>query len=163
MPWELKSVMDADIAVEGLRRLAPIDHIRRTLEPDPRKSFARVATLEASLYLRNQLLRDTDWASMAHSLEVRPPLVDTTLLRKLTPVLVARSRLGGKHLLAQSPRQPLFGESTARAKSGFTTPVESWIQATNPLRGWEKTPDLSRADCHWARRWAYSVANGMTV
>ena len=36
--------------------------------------------LESSLYMRNQLLRDTDWASMAHSLEVRVPLVDVELL-----------------------------------------------------------------------------------
>ena len=36
--------------------------------------------LESSLYMRNQLLRDTDWASMAHSLEVRVPLVDSKLL-----------------------------------------------------------------------------------
>ena len=49
--------------------------IERNLHPDPNTDFGRVATLEASLYLRNQLLRDTDWASMAHSLEVRTPLV----------------------------------------------------------------------------------------
>jgi asparagine synthase (glutamine-hydrolysing) len=42
--------------------------------------------MESSLYMRNQLLRDTDWASMAHSLEVRVPLVDSKLLRSLVPI-----------------------------------------------------------------------------
>ena len=73
----------ADLAREGLKRLDPINHIACTLTPDPVQPFARVATLEASLYMRNQLLRDTDWASMAHSLEVRVPLVDAVLLAKL--------------------------------------------------------------------------------
>ncbi len=113
--------------------------------------------------MRNQLLRDTDWASMAHSLEVRPPLVDSVLLEQLAAVLIARPGLQGKQLMAQSPRQPLPGESTGRAKSGFTTPVENWIQSANLLRGWEKTPDLARAGRHWARRWAYNVANVGTV
>ena len=56
--------------------------------PIPATPFARVAALESSLYLRNQLLRDMDWASMAHSLEVRVPLVDAHLLRKVAPALV---------------------------------------------------------------------------
>src|SRR5258708_3015101 len=43
------------------------------LSPDPGQAFARVATLEASLYMPNQLLRDPDWSSMAHSLEARVP------------------------------------------------------------------------------------------
>ena len=37
--------------------------------------------------MRNQLLRDTDWASMAHSLEVRVPLVDAVLLEKARAAL----------------------------------------------------------------------------
>src|SRR5262245_52971677 len=66
MPWELPAVLDSDLAREGLERLDPLDHIAGTLKPDPAQPLARVATLEASLYMRNQLLRDTDWASMAH-------------------------------------------------------------------------------------------------
>ena len=41
--------------------------------------------------MRNQLLRDTDWASMAHALEVRVPLVDAALLR-----CVARATASGE-------------------------------------------------------------------
>ena len=40
-----------------------------------RHGAAQVALLESTRYLRNQLLRDSDWASMAHSVELRTPLV----------------------------------------------------------------------------------------
>jgi hypothetical protein len=41
------------------------------LKAAPKSGFAKIATLGASLYIRNQLLRDTDWASMADSLSPR--------------------------------------------------------------------------------------------
>ena len=81
MPWELPGLMDNDLVAEGLRRLHPIQHINAAIAPIPRTNFGKVAALETSLYMRNQLLRDADWASMAHSLEVRVPLVDVQLLR----------------------------------------------------------------------------------
>ena len=46
--------------------------------------------MESALYMRNQLLRDSDWAGMAHSLEIRVPMVDTELLRRLGPALQQR-------------------------------------------------------------------------
>jgi len=49
------------------------------------------------------LLRDIDWASMAHSLEVRVPLVDAVLLRRTAPAIFAGSHRDGKDLLARSP------------------------------------------------------------
>ena len=91
MPWELPELLGPDLAREGLKRLDPINRIASTLTPDPVQPFARVATLESSLYMRNQLLRDTDWASMAHSLEVRVPLVDAKLLRSIAPVTVQQA------------------------------------------------------------------------
>ena len=86
-----------------------------------------VAALESSLYLRNQLLRDMDWASMAHSLEVRVPLVDAHLLRKIAPVLVRRKDRG-KQILANAPRPPLPASVRARRKTGFTLPIREWLQ-----------------------------------
>ena len=46
MPWELPDVLDPEVAREGLKQLDPINHIARTLIPDPLLPFARVATLE---------------------------------------------------------------------------------------------------------------------
>ena len=135
---ELPSLLGDDIAREGLRRLDLLALIERELKPDPGNPFARVAALESSLYLRNQLLRDMDWASMAHSLEVRVPLVDAHLLRKIAPALVTR-RERGKQLLAVAPQPPLPDEVRNRRKTGFTLPIKEWLGGKEfGKRGWAR-------------------------
>ncbi|MET0274575.1 MAG: asparagine synthase (glutamine-hydrolyzing) [Phenylobacterium sp.] len=158
MPWELDRLMDPGMVAEGLARLDPVGHVARALEPEPRGDFAKVAALEASLYMRNQLLRDADWASMAHSLEVRTPLVDATLLKAVAPVGAALAEGVGKAALAASPKKPLPREIAERAKTGFTTPVNEWLQRRPQLQAWRETPMLARGNCPWARRWAYQLA-----
>ncbi|HEV7426220.1 MAG TPA: asparagine synthase (glutamine-hydrolyzing) [Thermoanaerobaculia bacterium] len=154
---ELPSILGSDIAAEGLKRLDLLQLIEKVITPDPGNAFARVAALESSLYLRNQLLRDMDWASMAHSLEVRVPLVDAHLLRKIAPALVTR-RKRGKQLLAGAPRPPLPPEVRARRKTGFTLPIKEWLtqEATGPVefgkRSWARKVYeviFSRERGHW--------------
>jgi asparagine synthase (glutamine-hydrolysing) len=157
MPWELASVIGAETARLGLRRLKPLKSIAAQLRPEPKSAFCKVAVLESSLYMRNQLLRDTDWASMAHSLEVRVPLVDAKLLRDLagiTPKHASRS----KRLLANSPRVPLPPQVIDRAKTGFTTPIQQWLQRDKSIQKWRQVPALAVEPCAWARRWAFQVA-----
>jgi len=124
---ELPDVLGADIAREGLERLNLLSILERAVTPDPGTPYARVAALESSLYLRNQLLRDMDWASMAHSLEVRVPLVDAFLLRRVAPVLVTRKERG-KQILANAPRPPLPDVVRKRRKTGFTLPIKEWLK-----------------------------------
>ncbi len=146
MPWELPALMGSERAAAGLRALNLLPHIAAQLDPRARSDFVRIATLEASLYMRNQLLRDTDWASMAHSVEVRVPLVDIELLRTVMPLIIA-GRLRGKDLLGQMPNPPLPAAITDRPKTGFTIPVGHWTgsarrQSSNPfgyVRDWAKS------------------------
>lgn len=158
LPWELSSVMDKNLVDEGLRRLQPLRHIATALEPMPRTNFGRVASLEASLYMRNQLLRDTDWASMAHSLEIRVPLVDVQLLRAAAPAMIALPNGAGKRCLANSPSLALPPEAIDRPKTGFDTPVKEWLQRDDRLQQWRRMPQLAKQKCPWARRWAYQLA-----
>jgi asparagine synthase (glutamine-hydrolysing) len=157
MPWELQALIGADTARLGLRRLKPIHHIEGLLRPRPGSSFCRIAALESSLYMRNQLLRDTDWASMAHSLEVRVPLVDSTLLNQFARI-TARNGSQSKRLLAASPRVPLPPKVIERPKTGFTTPIQSWLQRDNRIQEWRRVPALAASKCAWARRWAFQVS-----
>jgi len=142
LPDDLASLMGADAAREGLERLAMIDHIRAAIAPDPGTPFGRVAALEASLYMRNQLLRDTDWASMAHSLEVRTPLVDATLLRQIAPLLMVEKQRCKQHF-AESPTNPLPAWLSDRKKTGFTVPLAEWMQlppdgTSTRMRSWAR-------------------------
>lgn len=158
LPRELSRVMDPAIVREGLQRLQPVKHVAGALQPEPAEPFAKVAALEAALYMRNQLLRDADWASMAHSLEVRVPLVDSQLLREIAPwsSMLAEA---GKRLLAGCPTRPLPGVIVERAKTGFTTPFADWLQRDPRLQSWRKLPELNRPRCPWARRWAYQLGS----
>ena len=76
LPFELNTVLEPSLVRNGLRRLNLQKMISRYLEPDPGTAISRICALESGLYMRNQLLRDSDWASMAHSVELRTPLVD---------------------------------------------------------------------------------------
>jgi asparagine synthase (glutamine-hydrolysing) len=101
-----------------------------------------VATLEATLYMRNQLLRDTDWASMAHSLEVRTPLVDAWLLRQLAPLLT-NEKQASKQYFADSPKPALPDYVRNRPKTGFVVPLIDWVQLEpdgtgTRMRSWAK-------------------------
>lgn len=146
---ELPDVLGVEVALEGLQRLDLLHLIEREVTPDPGNAYARVAALESSLYLRNQLLRDMDWASMAHSLEVRVPLVDAHLLRKIAPALVTR-RERGKGLLADAPRPPLPPEVRNRRKTGFTLPIKEWLQQEGKVEFGKRS---------WARK-VYEVMFG---
>lgn len=129
MPWELPSVLGADMAREGWNDLQTVAQLNGTtagLDTD----YARVAALEAAWYMRHQLLRDTDWASMAHGLEVRVPLVDFELLRRVAPLLVRQHEVNKAALLRRTGL-PLPNALFSRPKTGFTTPVRRWLAGEN--------------------------------
>jgi asparagine synthase (glutamine-hydrolysing) len=158
MPWELDHVLPRETVEDGLRRLKPLKLIEDSLEPCPKEPFARVATLEASLYMRNQLLRDTDWASMAHGLEVRVPLVDHVLLAQLAQLPPWEREKTGKNFMARSPRIALPTSIASRAKSGFTIPIATWMKRQR-LNAFPDLPALTASE-PWGRCWARRLASG---
>ena len=136
-PDELPSLLGPERAREGMERLALIERIDAALDPDPGTPFGRVASMEASLYMRNQLLRDADWASMAHSVEVRVPLVDAFLLRQLAPRLLVQR--DDKSALAAILPDYL----RMRPKTGFFTPMREWADlppdgTSTRMRNWAR-------------------------
>lgn len=93
-----------------------------------------VSWLEMRNYMASTLLRDTDSVSMAQSLEVRVPLLDTPLVEFVGALpLAARHRPGvHKALLVEAIRDLLPPETLAREKRTFTLPWEEWLRG--PLR-----------------------------
>ncbi len=165
MPWELPALMGEEAAREGLERLRPFGLIGAAMTPDPGTDFGRVAALEAALYMRNQLLRDADWAGMAHGIEIRVPLVDTTLLSRVAPLLLAsgQPRAIGKQALAMAPRRPLPALIRQRPKTGFTVPFADWLGQVEGLEVWRRVPQLARPGCHWSRRLVYALAQDASL
>jgi len=157
LPYELADLLDPEAAREGLERLGILEIVRAAMSPDPGTDHGRVASLETGLYLRNQLLRDTDWASMAHSLEVRAPLVDALLVERLAPWLAGRPPGGGKALLAASVRPELPRAVRDRRKTGFAVPWARWFDGEIELHAWRRVPLLTHEGTPWTRRFAYAL------
>ncbi|PIB92155.1 asparagine synthase (glutamine-hydrolyzing) [Caulobacter sp. FWC2] len=146
LPAELDAIMDPEMLRTGLERLNPVDRLDGLLEPDPGCDNGRVALLESRAYLRDQLLRDADWAGMAHGVEIRTPLVDIDLFRAVAPHIAGLSPGDGKRALANATELGLPMEVLKRSKTGFAIPAAHWALGPHG-------PDRVQS-----RRWALSVA-----
>jgi asparagine synthase (glutamine-hydrolysing) len=139
---ELDTLLDESWISEGLERLATQSALEATVAPlraTATPEHVQIAALESCWYMRNQLLRDTDWSSMAHGVEVRVPFVDFALLESLGPAIASKSPPTKRDLAACSDRIP--AAISERSKTGFTTPVRQWIadresDRARGLRGW---------------------------
>jgi len=98
------------------------------------ESVGGISWLEMRTYMASTLLRDTDTVSMARSLEVRVPLLDTPLVEFVGSLPdTARRRPGAqKTLLVEALGDLLPQEIRAQRKRTFTLPWEEWLRG--PLR-----------------------------
>ncbi len=124
----------------------------------PHELADRIAYLESTRYMRNQLLRDSDVLSMAVGLELRTPLVDRKLWDAVTAQPAALRLRSGKRLLTDAvpeiPEWILNGR-----KRGFRFPFEEWTSGP-----WAETfaslQKRTRVPLNtWSRRWSLFVLN----
>jgi asparagine synthase (glutamine-hydrolysing) len=89
-----------------------------------------ISLLEQALFLGERLLRDTDAASMAVSLEVRVPLLDHGVIEALARLSEARrfAPVGKKMLLRELGLEGIEPSLFDRPKSGFVLPLERWTR-----------------------------------
>ncbi len=106
-------------------------HAGRAETDDP---FALVQYLDLKTYLVGDINTKVDRASMAHSLEVREPLMDHVLVEWLASLPSSLKVRGqeGKYLLKQSMNSYLPHEIMYRPKMGFAVPLARWFRG--PLR-----------------------------
>jgi asparagine synthase (glutamine-hydrolysing) len=99
---------------------------------DPVNLFSK---FELQNYMLNTLLRDTDSMSMAHSLEVRVPLLEHALVERVfrLPGRLKLSRRTNKPLLVSAAGN-LPREIADRPKMGFALPFDSWFRGPLKLR-----------------------------
>ncbi len=90
----------------------------------------RVSYLEARCYMLNTLLRDADFMSMAHGLEVRVPLIDHRLVQRMLALPGSWKLDAGtsKPLLVRALAGQLPDKVVHRRKRGFTLPFEHWLR-----------------------------------
>jgi asparagine synthase (glutamine-hydrolysing) len=95
-----------------------------------------VSWMEMRSYMASTLLRDTDSVSMARSLEVRVPLLDTPLVEFVNALPDAARRKDGaqKALLVEALGPLLPAEITGQKKRTFTLPWEQWLRGALKAR-----------------------------
>ena len=148
----------------------------QTMEP-----MAGISWLEMRTYMNNILLRDTDSVSMARSLEVRVPLLDTPLVEFMCALPdSARVQPGrNKALLLKALEGILPSEILLEKKRTFTLPWEDWLRtsvrpklqasfgnlapalrphlhAAGVKRVWD---NFTNGQTSWSRPWALYVLN----
>ena len=130
LPEELPGLLGRDLAEEALRRYDPVADVasRALANGEVADGWIKVHRMEIAHYMRNQLLRDSDWASMAWSVELRAPLVDAWLLKRLEAGRFKLRRKRHKVKLVRYAAPELPPRLSTRPKSGFYIPVAEWMQ-----------------------------------
>ena len=125
MPWEIASLMDPDMARIGLEQLQTLPALAASTSGIASERMA-ISALESQWFMRNQLLRDADWAGMAHSLEIRVPFVDLPLLNGFLEI-PSLSPKQEKARIARTVAPELPEGILNRPKTGFAVPIHQWL------------------------------------
>jgi asparagine synthase (glutamine-hydrolysing) len=123
-----------------------------------------VSWIETNLYMQNQLLKDTDYMSMWHSLEVRVPFLDKEVMEtafSIAPEIKYDNKVG-KHLLIKAFDDVLPKEIWQRKKQGFAFPFHKWMKkvhlANNETGYTSIRSQYVNQKLHWSRYWAYLLS-----
>src|SRR5580692_2853087 len=144
-------------------------------------SFTSVSCFELQSYMVNTLLRDTDSASMANSLEVRVPFLDHRLVEFVGRLPKGAKYVRGipKSLLIETLSDLLPDEVVGQSKRTFTLPWDVWLRGSLGVRLSQDlanlTPPLQQylnpravrgvwqnfvvGQTNWSRPWSLYVLN----
>jgi asparagine synthase (glutamine-hydrolysing) len=118
--------LDGYRAVEVFR-----GHAQRSPTRDP---LSMVQYIDFKTYLPGDILVKVDRASMAHSLEVRAPILDYTYIDWISglPPQLKLKGAEGKYIFKKSLEPMLPNDILYRSKMGFAVPLAAWLRG--PLR-----------------------------
>jgi asparagine synthase (glutamine-hydrolysing) len=141
LPFEIKEVIGEKTFIKGYEELNTINSLSKDIQEinDTRLS---IMYLEIKYYLCSKLLRDSDWVSMSHSIELRTPFVDWSFFNKLIPIIKGDKNFN-KFTALNSMKNKLPKELISRKKTGFVIPHNDYLEKlsvtrkfANPIRDW---------------------------
>ncbi len=160
---ELDMFFDHKFLQQGLQELDQQDFELAEKLKKISNYYLKVSALEIDNYMKNQLLRDADWASMYHSLELRVPFVDRVLIKICAGELVKILRPSKRNIIKQTLNGRLPIQVLNKKKTGFETPIKQWLETMPKLQNWKSQPEFMQHNYPWARRWAYEVKTRFLV
>ena len=140
MPDEIAVIIGEETFNKGWEKLNVIENLTYQIQ-DIENEHIIISILELSNYMKNQLLRDSDWAGMSYSLEIRTPLVDVEFIKAIISIIIQKKI--NKKMFSSTPAIPLPPKILNRKKTGFNIPVRDWLiekenQNERGLRGFSK-------------------------
>ena len=143
----------------------PMPEFLNSISPGNKTSY-----LESNLYMEGQLLKDTDYMSMWHSIEVRVPFLDYDLI-KYVQSIKSDLKFGnkqGKFLLIDSFSDILPPEIWNRKKQGFTFPFDIWMKDNLQqfMQGKQNkllNKKFREGKLSWSRYWTYLVSQSFAA
>ena len=159
-PTEISEILKVDIEVvyQAITKLWELNN-----HPTAKYIDDKISFLELNMYMKNQLLRDTDVFGMANSLEIRVPFLDKELVDYVTKIEPKHKydKNINKIILADSVKSLLPTEIFTRPKMGFALPFDNWF--TKNLNKFNIEDSYKKKflnnELHWSRIWALIVIN----
>ena len=134
MPDELYNFLPQSFVKNGL------EEFNQTLIDEEnlisiKDNISKITYLEFNNYLRNQLLKDADWAGMANSVEIRVPFIDKEFIDSVIKLSIHNRK--EKKILKATVQAPLKEILSGTSKKGFMIPVSNWINSKkNSYHDW---------------------------
>lgn len=172
----VQQILSPEIWAVGQDKFDLVAHITGSVNGNGNlDSFEWISRAELRNYTHHQLLRDTDVMSMAHSLEVRVPLLDYELVETVLnlPTNLKQNSKATKSLLRDTMRDRLpVSVIDRRDKQGFIFPFDVWLRndlsdtakgilAEVKQKPWINPDAIDRAiqqhaegQIHWSRLWS---------
>jgi asparagine synthase (glutamine-hydrolysing) len=136
--WELcllqREVLPEPLVADltGIRTRRPANDASSLTDvrcPDP---FSTMVAAEVAIYLQAMLLPDADAFSMASSVELRVPFVDSQVFSAALRLAASKGTRPGKEAMGIALDDPYLSDLAAHPKHGFSLPMRRWM--TGPLR-----------------------------
>jgi asparagine synthase (glutamine-hydrolysing) len=123
-----RSLFTSGEKFEVLKKLITINSFEKYKLPF-NDLYLNTSFLEYNIYLKNQLLRDSDWASMANSIELRLPFVNKELISNAFQV---KQKITRKDILKKIDKN--IYRHVSKKKIGFYAPTYKKTEYHNPLK-----------------------------
>ena len=161
MPNEIKDIFNDNFFKEGMIRLSPFLKLKNDTI-NSKNSQSIISILEYKNYLKDRLLRDADWAGMAHSVEIRTPFVDKILYENVAPHIQNIGKDEGKKIIALAPKKPMPFKLKKRAKTGFEVPIKDLLKHKKISYECKYSKDFNFKGLH-SRDWAINVLKSKKI
>ena len=93
----------------------------------------KISFFESNIYMKNQLLRDSDWSSMSNSIELRVPFANSEVINFFSNF---KNNRKSREKLLKHINYDVYKLIRKKPKTGFSVPIEIFLdkQKDNPYR-----------------------------